>query len=529
MPRQEYHGSHALEKHPVRHGVLVLAGYGVRVGVERRHLVCEDGWCAQRRRIRLHRATCGIRRLCILARGGVITLEALRVLEDLGAGLVCADIDGTVLLAQGPRGLDDARLRRAQALAPTNGVGLEITRELLQAKLVSQAAVLDRMPDADAARAVRDILPRIEEATSLEELRLWESRAGLRYWEAWWRLPVRWDRASERRVPEHWKTAGPRISPITGSPRLAATPVHAMLNLLYALLEAEAAIACLAVGLDPGLGILHADQPARASLSLDVMEPVRPAVDAFVLDLLHSRILSARDFQEVARGQVRVLLPLARALLETCPRWALEVAPWAECVSQRLAQAAGLRRRLPTPLTEANRSAGREGIRRQAPKRPPRPELGYAVCARCGVVLESSGRKVCPACTEPDRTERIVQAGMRVFRARKDTGVDPSHGGKAARRRGETMRQRMREIRAWEAQHPRPEPDVFRREILPRLRSVPIERIAREVGLSLRYASLIRRGAYVPHPRWWEALRKLAQAAGAAALAAFTPSQEAPR
>ena len=506
MPQRGYHEAQAPEKNPVCNGVLVLAGYGVRVWVERRHLVCEDGWCAQRRRIRLHRATCGIRRLCILARGGVITLEALRVLEDLGAGVICADIDGTVLLSHGPRGLDDARLRRAQALAPTNGVGLEITRELLRAKLAAQAAVLDRMPDPDAARAVRDILPRIGEATGLEELRLWESRAGLRYWEAWHRLPVRWDRTSERRIPEHWKTAGSRISPLTGSPRLAATPVHAMLNLLYALLEAEATIACLAMGLDPALGILHADQPARASLSLDLMEPVRPGVDAFVLDLLQSRVLSARDFQEASRGQVRVLLPLARALLETSPRWAREVAPWAERVAQRLAQAAGLRRRLPTPLTEANRSAGREGIRQGAPKVPKLPGLGYRVCARCGVVLEGSGRNVCPACTEPDRTERIVRAGLRVFETRKETGADPSHGGEAARRRGEKMGQGMDEIRAWEAQHPRPDPEVFRREILPLLRTVPIRRIAHEAGISLRYASLIRRGEYVPHPRWWEAL-----------------------
>jgi transcriptional regulator with XRE-family HTH domain len=127
------------------------------------------------------------------------------------------------------------------------------------------------------------------------------------------------------------------------------------------------------------------------------------------------------------------------------------------------------------------------------------------------VVLEGSGRKVCPACTELDRTERIVQAGIRVFEARRETGVDPSHGGEAARRRGEKMRQRMSEVQAWEAQHLRPDPEVFRREILPLLRTVPIRRIAREVGISLRYASLIRRGEYVPHPRWWEKLRALAE------------------
>jgi hypothetical protein len=71
------------------------------------------------------------------------------------------------------------------------------------------------------------------------------------------------------------------------------------------------------------------------------------------------------------------------------------------------------------------------------------------------------------------------------------------------------MRQRMSEVRAWEGQHLRPDPEVFRREILPLLRTIPIRRIAREVGISLRYASLIRRGEYVPHPRWWEKLRVL--------------------
>jgi hypothetical protein len=79
--------------------------------------------------------------------------------------------------------------------------------------------------------------------------------------------------------------------------------------------------------------------------------------------------------------------------------------------------------------------------------------------------------------------------------------VETTQRKEAARRRGETMRQRMSEVRAWEAQHPRPDPEVFRREILPLLRTIPIRRIAQEVGISLRYASLIRRGKYVPHPK----------------------------
>ena len=47
-----------------------------------------------------------------------------------------------------------------------------------------------------------------------------------------------------------------------------------MLNYLYAILEAQTRIALLTVGLDPGLGLLHADQTARDSLARMVSRPV---------------------------------------------------------------------------------------------------------------------------------------------------------------------------------------------------------------------------------------------------------------
>jgi hypothetical protein len=36
------------------------------------------------------------------------------------------------------------------------------------------------------------------------------------------------------------------------------------------------------LGLDPGLGVLHRDRPNRDSLACDLMEPVRPLVDAYL-------------------------------------------------------------------------------------------------------------------------------------------------------------------------------------------------------------------------------------------------------
>lgn len=77
---------------------------------------------------------------------------------------------------------------------------------------------------------------------------------------------------------------GTRISPLTGSPRLAVNPPNAMLNYLYAVLESEARLSAAAFGLDPGLGVLHVDSGNRDSLALDLLEPIRPQVDSYLLD-----------------------------------------------------------------------------------------------------------------------------------------------------------------------------------------------------------------------------------------------------
>lgn len=61
-------------------------------------------------------------------------------------------------------------------------------------------------------------------------------------------------------------------------------PPNAVLNYLYAILEAEARLAAAELGLDPGLGVLHRDTPNRDNLACDLMEPARPLVDAFVFD-----------------------------------------------------------------------------------------------------------------------------------------------------------------------------------------------------------------------------------------------------
>jgi CRISPR-associated protein Cas1 len=504
----------------VRDGVLVLSGYGLRVAVERGHLAVADGIGSDRRAGLLARATCGLRRLVVLGHAGTVSLEALRWLHDLGAAFAQLDADGRVVACFAPSGLDDPRLRRAQALAPTTGVGIALARELLVAKLRGQAALLPRLPGGEIARpAVDQALADLEQAGTTEQLRQAEAAGAKAYWAAWTGLPVAFARKDAGKVPAHWLAFGARSSPLTGSPRTAADPANALLNYLYALLEAEARVACLALGLDPGLGVLHADLKARDSLALDLMEVARPAVDAYVLDLLDSRVLSRDDVFETRQRGCRLLPPLTERLAETTGAWAKAVGPWAERAAKLLLAGtdAANASALPTPLTGANRRAGQGRQTKDATVWAPKPP---AACRGCGLVLEDDGRRWCDACLIEHRAEeavRIPAVGQAALAERRAAGADPAHGGAAAAMRGTRNAAHQQANAAFDAdQEDELDPEAFRRDILPLLRDAPTAAIVAATGLSQPYCNMIKRGSYVPHPRHWTALMEVLKHGGSA-------------
>ena len=86
------------------------------------------------------------------------------------------------------------------------------------------------------------------------------------------------------------------------------TPVHAILNYCFALLEAETRLSVSALGLDPGLGVgLHTDTANRDSLALDVLEPIRPQIETWVLNWIGSEPLHRSDFFETGTGNCRLM------------------------------------------------------------------------------------------------------------------------------------------------------------------------------------------------------------------------------
>lgn len=83
-------------------------------------------------------------------------------------------------------------------------------------------------------------------------------------------------------------------------------PLNALLNYGFALLEAETQIACLSIGLHPGLGIFHADKDGRASSVYDLMEPNRPIVDRLVLEFVQGHSFTSHECWETREGICRL-------------------------------------------------------------------------------------------------------------------------------------------------------------------------------------------------------------------------------
>jgi CRISPR-associated endonuclease Cas1 len=489
--------------HPGRHGVVTLSGYGINVKVDRGHLLVEDGIGANRQRARFPRVGHGLKRLVIIGSDGMVSLSALRWLADQKAAFVMLERDGSVLATTGPVRPSDARLRRAQALSSQSGIAVQIARELIDRKIAGQERVArSKLLATQTADTISRHRKELVNADSPEAIRQVESLAAGAYWGAWRDLPITFPRKDELRVPDHWRSFGARVSPLTGSPRLAVNPPNAILNYLYAVLESESTLAAAALGLDPGIGVLHVDAPARDSLACDLMEVVRPQVDAFLLDWITREPLKREWFLEQRDGNCRLMAQLAIKLSETVPIWAGAVAPMAEWVAGTLwsrgKKPAGAVS-LPTRLTQRHKREAKGASPLPSSISPARREN---LCRGCGKTIQQ-GSKNCAKCQIDGAIVRLVDAAR--------VGRVAAHSPEARAKHRASRRRHAAACSAWD---PSSQPawltsEVFSQHIQPLLASIPNAAIRSRIGVSRWYAGKIRQG-YRPHPRHWQRLATLA-------------------
>jgi CRISPR-associated endonuclease Cas1 len=495
--------STAFRKSPInKTGVLTLYGFGVRVRMQSGHLEIEDGIGPDRRKIRLARVGHGLKRLVCISEDGFTTLSALKWISDVGASFVMLNRNGKVVFVTGPTAPSDARLRRAQGLALGIAVGLEISRKLIDAKLNAQERLANgALNNPKAAQEIAALRNRLITADNIETIRLLEGHAAGAYFAAFRDITILWPRADARRIPDHWRTVGSRRSPLSGGPRLAITPVHAILNYCFALLESETRLALNSLGLDAGLGLgLHTDTPNRDSLVFDVLEPVRPEIEGWVLHWIKQEPLRRSDFFETSNGNCRLMSHLCVRLSETAPVWGKLVAPWAEYVARTLwdtTSPSKSQRRISTPLTQRNRrvAKGRPAFAEVKTAKPER------VCRGCGKTIQGDSTN-CKPCDLEIATKRLVE----VARAGRVAGHTPEAIAKEAathRKHAEARRRwKASDQPAWLTER------VFSEKIQPALANASATAIAKRIGVSRWYAGRIREG-YRPHQRHWLALAQL--------------------
>ncbi|MFZ0575151.1 MAG: CRISPR-associated endonuclease Cas1 [Candidatus Cybelea sp.] len=521
----------------VRAGVLVVDGFGIALRVlNRGKLRVEDGIGRQRRSLTLDRAGCGLERLVLIGHAGYVTLEALAWLRAIGAALVQIGRDGEVLAHSVPFGYDGHPIRRAQALAVTNGLDLAIARELIASKLEGQRRILVRL-GADL-REFDKLRASLASADSIDRVRVIEATAAGSYFSAWRDVRIRFRERDLTRIPARWLRAGSRASVLTGAPRAATSPINAMRNYLFACVESEARLALLAHGCDPTMGVLHADQRNRDSLALDAMEPVRADVDAFLLDLLEDREFSARDFGELPNGICRIAAPLTHELALTLPHWRECLRPIAAGLAQTFRESlinkgaspgtlstksGNKRRSIPgpdrSPLAETPRKASRSRPYATRKWRTPTVEarpVNPIACAICGEPVLKRRRRHCEACMPKARREhglRAIEAARKALAAQTAAGNDPRCSADVNRARGEAISEGHRRNRSWAREHPGQRDEAwFKREIAPRLDGFSLKEIGKATGLSLAACSRIRAGAKLPHRRHWDRLLTLLEA-----------------
>lgn len=234
----------------------------------------------------------------LVVQGSGIVLEASvlgHVAEHGGMGVVLSGRYGQrVAWVLGPSHHDvTARLAQARAVTDMGQVDAWALRVVL-AKLRQQRRFLSRAmaQRPDARKPLHDALQRLDAALAqLDQAQAAASNPGA--------VALRGIEGAA--AAAYFAGYGALFAPVLGfngrNRRPPRDPVNACLSLGYTLLHAQAVQACQWAGLDPLLGLYHRPAHGRASLASDLIEPMRPMVDAWVWALLRDGTLRPEHFR----------------------------------------------------------------------------------------------------------------------------------------------------------------------------------------------------------------------------------------
>ena len=308
-----------------RSATLTLAGHGALLRVDGNALVVRNGFTHYPQTKREVRYTPRHPRLpariVLINCDGAVSMPALTWLARQSVPVVSLDWRGNIVarLAAPSTRFGDPELNRRLAEL-TDDQRTDLGRLLIKRKIEAQLATVDKFAPsikrAETRLRIEKELVYLSKAVTVEEIRMAEARAAVWYFRLWRRLPIRWKGLARRPVPPEWLSIGLRGSARGDTNRWASHPTNALLNYAYAVLHSQVAIACASLGVNTGLGVLHARREGRPALVLDLMEPLRPIVDARIVDLIGSHTFSRVDFPVGRDGICRLHPQLARVVVQ---------------------------------------------------------------------------------------------------------------------------------------------------------------------------------------------------------------------
>lgn len=318
---------------------LIIGGHGASLRIEKGTLLIKGGFThypQQREDYRYFRGDLNLpTRIIVLDGSGYITFEVLDWLSEQNCQLIRINWDGSVNCVIGgcnysantekviwqtkTRADEKPRLKYALGIITKK---LENSRETLinfvprlnfyESGLKSLEASISQLKD--------------KPPSNVSELLGIEGPAASGYFRAWRGLELNWKATKQFPIPEDWRvfTSRASLNAKEAANINASHPLNAMLNYAYAVLFAELHIKAVSEGYDPTIGIIH-DRQVRnrrrpSAFVLDEMEPLRPIVDAAILQLVSNTTFSGADFVLRKDGVCRLNPQLARKVVQVVRR-----------------------------------------------------------------------------------------------------------------------------------------------------------------------------------------------------------------
>lgn len=196
------------------------------------------------------------------------------------------------LFAQHPRGFDWVRQQLLRKIAAQYGV----LQEIRQSPLWQQADFANEYQKAD--RVINSVSEQLaawsppDNAADFEQqapmLRGWEGNASRHYF----------------RTIAHCLPTAFYFDKRSRHPAFDA--FNALLNYLYGMLYVMVEMALVKAGIDPYMGILHADEYQKITMVYDCIEPYRPWADITAIELCQQNRINPDAFVEIEGEGVRL-------------------------------------------------------------------------------------------------------------------------------------------------------------------------------------------------------------------------------